>query len=97
MNEQKTLRLIQAAPDAVVRQGYVRENGRKRLDHVVWSSALLGLESRIDIAHIAPVASHEAPEEQLYMEHASDAPEGTASDESITAQAAPRGRRERKE
>lgn len=97
MNEQKTLRMVQAAPDAVVRQGYVKENGRKRLDHVIWSSALLKLEARIDIPHISPGKQARPHEESLYEEPLPDAAIVAGSETMDTNQAGRHGRRERKE
>jgi len=46
MESNKKLQRIQSAPDAIVRQVYATgEDGKKTLDHVVWSSKLLGEET----------------------------------------------------
>ncbi len=97
MNEQKTLRMVQAAPDAVVRQGYVKENGRKRLDHVIWSSALLKLEVRIDIPLIPSKTNARSIEESLYKEPRADADVPAGPENMDTNQTGRHGRRERKE
>ena len=45
MIDEKALRRIQSAPDAKARQVYTKDSaGRKNLDHVVWSSRMLGEE-----------------------------------------------------
>ncbi|OHD22773.1 MAG: hypothetical protein A2Y38_20105 [Spirochaetes bacterium GWB1_59_5] len=54
MDDQRALRRIQSAPDAVVRQEYRKEDGKKHLDHVVWSSRILGMEIRVDIPRLNP-------------------------------------------
>jgi hypothetical protein len=62
MINDKELKRIQAAPDALVRQVYVKDSqGRKRLDHVVWSSKLLGMEVTLTCGMHVPAGTVDTP------------------------------------
>jgi hypothetical protein len=62
MINDKELKRIQAAPDALVRQVYAKDSqGRKRLDHVVWSSKLLGMEVTLPCGMHVPAGTVDGP------------------------------------
>jgi hypothetical protein len=61
MINDKELKRIQAVPDALVHQVYAKDSqGRKRLDHVVWSSKLLGLEVTLPCGVHVPAGTVES-------------------------------------